>query len=71
MDLTALSAYSSLAAAIGQVASAVAVAVSLLTLQLRQNTRAVQAQMFISVLTKQHFRYQRALPAPGVHRIGR
>ena len=53
MDLTALSAYSSLAAAIGQVASAVAVVISLvdLALQLRHNTQAVQAQTYLSVQT--------------------
>jgi hypothetical protein len=52
MDLTALSAYSSLAAAIGQIVSAVAVVVSLIYLarQLQHNTRAVQAQTFISVM---------------------
>jgi hypothetical protein len=53
MDLAALSAYSSLAAAIGQIASAVAVVVSLvyLALQLRHNTQAVQAQTYLSVQT--------------------
>jgi hypothetical protein len=53
MDLTALSAYSSLAAAIGQVASAIAVVVSLiyLALQLRHNTQAVQAQTYLSAQT--------------------
>jgi hypothetical protein len=53
MDLTALSAYSSLAAAIGQVASAVGVVISLayLALQLRHNTQAVQAQTYLSVQT--------------------
>ena len=52
MDLAALSAYSTFAAAIGQGVSAVAVVVSLtyLALQLRHNTRAVQAQTFIAIL---------------------
>lgn len=52
MDLAALSAYSTFAAAIGQGVSAVAVIISLtyLALQLRHNTRAVQAQTFIAIL---------------------
>lgn len=52
MDLTALTAYSTLASAIGQGVAAVAVVISLtyLALQLRHNTRAVQAQTFIAIL---------------------
>ncbi len=52
MDLGALSAYSSLASAIGQVGSAVAVVISLIYVahQLRHSTRAVQAQTFVSVM---------------------
>ena len=70
MDLTALSAYSSLAAAIGQVASAVAVVISLvyLALQLRHNTQAVQAQTYLSVQTNTISLHQRGLFARGVRR---
>lgn len=52
MDFTALSAYSTLAVAIGQGVSAIAVVISLtyLALQLRHNTGAVQAQTYIAIL---------------------
>ena len=52
MSFDALSAYASLATAVGQVISAVAVVISLIYLarQLRHNTQSVQAQTFIAVL---------------------